>query len=575
MENKKKNILIVLILVLVITSFIFIINNKKENNTNEEINNIGNIEDIKEQVRDINRSIIGQSAKTWTFTTTFLDELDVDIRVINMTTLEVFPYSINDSRTNNGAYRFKVHANLTYVNNTIEDRTYATGLNRNQLNKTYIINIPENVSNFTFYIGESSTIIQANVGTLATAYSPSSSICYDNNGVYHVAYEGADSDLWYGNSTDYGTTWSTKELLAGTITSVGITCNPNNNILVYAFDTPFTSDIYYYNSTNGGASFTQKTLASSLSSDTILSCVTNSVNNIQCATIQSSSAYFVNDTTGGISLLSASDSDNIDIAVDSNNNVFVAIVDSTTDTLTIMSSIDNFGSRNTVCDGGGVISGLPYQNPTINIRPNGRIDMAYIESSDLWYANGSNNSLTSWSCGEIDSTASLSPDIAVTLSDEIVILYQDATDSSGNVVFANSTNNGSSWNVGINKDSGGWASISQSRFSNSNNISQNLSYVFTGGTGSDDVLFSSFQMGNAETGGGGDSCTYTSGDWNIVASDNCVISSNVVIDSGNNITCTGTGTFTVQNNVNITGWSYRNFGRSCYYQAFGNGGFYT
>ena len=50
-----------------------------------------------------------------------------------------------------------------------------------------------------------------------------------------------------------------------------------------------------------------------------------------------------------------------------------------------------------------------------------------------------------------------------------------------------------------------------------------------------------------------DSCTYTSGDWNILFSDYCNITSNVVASAGvNNITITGIGIFTTI--ANITGF---------------------
>ena len=50
-----------------------------------------------------------------------------------------------------------------------------------------------------------------------------------------------------------------------------------------------------------------------------------------------------------------------------------------------------------------------------------------------------------------------------------------------------------------------------------------------------------------------DTCTYTSGDWDVLCSDDCSITSAVAIDSGNNITITGTGTFSTTKN--ITGWT--------------------
>ena len=50
-----------------------------------------------------------------------------------------------------------------------------------------------------------------------------------------------------------------------------------------------------------------------------------------------------------------------------------------------------------------------------------------------------------------------------------------------------------------------------------------------------------------------DSCTYTSGNYVVDCADNCSISSNIVIDSGANITITGTGTYTTA--ANITNWA--------------------
>lgn len=50
-------------------------------------------------------------------------------------------------------------------------------------------------------------------------------------------------------------------------------------------------------------------------------------------------------------------------------------------------------------------------------------------------------------------------------------------------------------------------------------------------------------------------CSYTSGNWNVACNDNCTITTNINL-AGNNITINGTGTFTL-NGGNITG--YRNF----------------
>ena len=72
----------------------------------------------------------------------------------------------------------------------------------------------------------------------------------------------------------------------------------------------------------------------------------------------------------------------------------------------------------------------------------------------------------------------------------------------------------------------------------------------------------------------GGTCTYSSGNWAIDAADNCVISSNVTIDTAANVTCTGDGSFTVNNGVWIMNWYKRHFEDGCYYKALGNGGFF-
>ena len=54
-----------------------------------------------------------------------------------------------------------------------------------------------------------------------------------------------------------------------------------------------------------------------------------------------------------------------------------------------------------------------------------------------------------------------------------------------------------------------------------------------------------------------DTCTYTSGDWNVLATDNCVISSPVTGDSGRKFRITGTGIFTA--NAKIDGFAHYDF----------------
>ncbi|MBS3086932.1 DUF2341 domain-containing protein [Candidatus Pacearchaeota archaeon] len=73
----------------------------------------------------------------------------------------------------------------------------------------------------------------------------------------------------------------------------------------------------------------------------------------------------------------------------------------------------------------------------------------------------------------------------------------------------------------------------------------------------------------------GDTCTYYSGNWNVLCSQNCVVASNVDV-GGNNITITGTGTF--KTTANITNWKNlliqgTSASNICYVKADGGGGF--
>lgn len=63
-----------------------------------------------------------------------------------------------------------------------------------------------------------------------------------------------------------------------------------------------------------------------------------------------------------------------------------------------------------------------------------------------------------------------------------------------------------------------------------------------------------FTIGSVVT----NSCSYTSGNWNLLCSDNCVISSNVVASSGSNLTITTNGS--VIFNANVTGFLNTLFG---------------
>jgi len=58
-----------------------------------------------------------------------------------------------------------------------------------------------------------------------------------------------------------------------------------------------------------------------------------------------------------------------------------------------------------------------------------------------------------------------------------------------------------------------------------------------------------------------DTCTYSSGNWNVNCSDNCTITSNVVGDTGSNLSISGTGKFIID--ANISGFTKYHIDGNC------------
>ena len=81
-------------------------------------------------------------------------------------------------------------------------------------------------------------------------------------------------------------------------------------------------------------------------------------------------------------------------------------------------------------------------------------------------------------------------------------------------------------------------------------VGQNWTVEITPNDGSNDGIAQLSNQVLIKEAGPSDSCTYTSGDWNVDCSDNCDITSNVDL-GGNALTITGTGTFLAE--ANITG----------------------
>ncbi len=85
---------------------------------------------------------------------------------------------------------------------------------------------------------------------------PTIAIDKDNN--IHTAW-GAASDLWYGNSSDGGSTWTTQEIDSDSSSNVEIVVSENKDIHILYRSSSSPFPLLYSNSTNNGLSWTVRT----------------------------------------------------------------------------------------------------------------------------------------------------------------------------------------------------------------------------------------------------------------------------------------------------------------------------
>ena len=439
---------------------------------------------------------IGSSGERWIFDKTKVDELDGDLEYLGNNTFKFTPISVDREKTEAVNYKWKTR--IDYQENKFTDVVLRENLDKEELGKEFVFTIPEDVTKFSLYFGETSTQVDATAANIATSYGSNENICVDSNGMMHVAYEASGSDLWYANSTD-GITWSTKELLSGTVTHVGIVCHPNDDITVYYLA---SSDLDMYQSSDGGSTFTGPTVVED-DVDNIAGPISGSVDSSNvvhwCGIDDDDDLMYVNSSRldQGI-IISTDDSDHCDIEVDLSNNVYIAVSETSTDDLDIMTNSDSWGVRTSINDGLGAVASSLYAGLSIAIDDSNNIYVAGVHASDLQYCKGT-TALSSWACQELDSSASFNPDIAVTEAGDVYILYQGGT-GDGYIYAANSSD-GTNFDTRTQiQSSSSWVSVAQSTYPSSNRINDVLHYVFTD---SSDVYYDNLSVSASSSGPSG------------------------------------------------------------------------
>ncbi len=392
--------------------------------------------------------------------------------------------------------------------------------------------------------------IDSSTTTSATSVGANENLCIDANGVFHVAYVASGNDVWYGNSTDEGTTWSKKELIATSAIHVSMVCNVTSVYISYVDSV--TLDFDGIKSNDNGRTWSNKyTLEDDVSTFAKDASAVMDSNGIihYCLIDESSDLRYMNSSNVDVAReISSVDSDHCDIEVDSNNIPYIVISDTAGDDIDIMSLSDGWSTRTEIAGGLGSVDADVDEGLALTIDINDTFHIASIHLDDLQYCNGTFGG--AWTCGEIDSSTSHNPDIGVTKKDDVFILYASGDGQVGDVLRANSSD-WMNWDTRVlvaNNTASGVASIAYSRFPlSNNNITDYLHYVYTYNS---DVWYANFSVPYSTASPPEDSCTcIDSQAWEIDMSDDCVLSSAC---SPTDVTFVNTGTFTCNADLTVS-----------------------
>ena len=368
-------------------------------------------------------------------------------------------------------------------------KNYINLTNANSFNVTY----DKLRAGYEIRIGWGSVVAESSASSLATEPSMIDKFCSDSKGYYHIAYIDNDGAVKYANSTDEGQTWNNVTAVSpgfsGDWKQAGLLCNSTDTVFVtylgdgagMGFDEAYMRD----SSDNFGTETAIMSFQSPGTVDTY-SCAINKDSSVHCCGISdpSDTLYYTNSTDftnlHGPFTSSSDDSDMCDIELSKDNNeVFIVASGTDQDDVDIFSARDNF-VRHQIYDG----TSMPNigREPNIAITPDNKIWITFVDASDLWVANGTNNSLTSWTNKEIDTQSSFYPEIAINDKENIVITYQTkVTKCAGTLKYAISRD-GINWTNRTqlsDRDNSCYVGLPYSQYPTSNRIYNTLPYIYT------------------------------------------------------------------------------------------------
>ena len=379
---------------------------------------------------------------TWEHKTFFQDELTAQIEQLSSTEFLLFPITARALSVDAKSYTWKIGITIgketTYIN---------TEQTKEALEKGIYFKVPEGTREFSIILGESSTRIDASANLLST-FKTADNICRSKDGRMHVAYEGGSDDLWYGYSDNNGGTWEIKELLAGTVFSVGIICYDNQSVLVY-FEDDTASDIDGFISTSNGLSFdSQFTISdtgtltnpsATLAPDgsTIYMCIIDgTVATGAGIRLVNSTAW---DTTIEVHDNSSDNSQYCDVQVDSTNNIWVWGIGDDFGRLEVWNSTSGWGNQKYygIIEGDFVNNDGEYMSARIRKLTDGSeyVYVAFMQDYNLSYCRTDLADIN-WECQHLSDDPASTPDLAVTNEGAVEILFgSDDSSGSGDVIY--------------------------------------------------------------------------------------------------------------------------------------------
>jgi len=336
---------------------------------------------------------------------------------------------------------------------------------------------------FKIKIGWDSIIIDDDGENTATQWSAGNHFFFDSNKNAYAVFEDNLNDPYFSNSSDNSAleNWQRTAVDTTTVSYVSGLTDYNNNMFVFAVE---SNNIILYNSTDLGKTWSSKYTA--IDNSYIVFTYDfwlDSNNIIHLAAAGSNFAFYTNSTVWNndvkfVNDQGFDDTDFCSIYGNTSNAIYITCFGASGDDIDQWNSHRGWGGANRY----SVYESFSASYPDMVITINNDCFVTFIENSDLWFCNSTDDSACiNYQCKELDSSTSQYPSIAANKDNNIIIGYSSTTTNIGQPYIANSTDNSNGANFQVRTDmgSGGHVSVSNQLYPETTRL-KNVSYfVYT------------------------------------------------------------------------------------------------